>query len=271
MPLELADGGQPGPFAYDGHQAPLLGGTSGWLPLCAVCWRRVRAGILYSCPIPCPPLSLNLPPPMTSPQQRIIVQMNQERRLALEDYLTTYGRVPIGTKVNEVRLADIELDHLTLRFRHSDVELEIEKTIALDPPLQHWDEAPARLDAMALEAAARRGLAAVQVRGGAAPSALGWLLIGLIYLPAACYYEPRLLAWAVPGALLQRSVLQSVFAGVAVCHIAECMLLLRPRLHTYRVPTDYRIEWYFFGLLEGYPAIRRFDRAARSLKSRPTT
>ncbi|AGO12130.1 AaceriAEL231Cp [[Ashbya] aceris (nom. inval.)] len=208
---------------------------------------------------------------MTSPQQRIIVQMNQERRLALEDYLTTYGRVPIGTKVNEVRLAGIELDHFTLRFRHSDVELEIEKTIALDPPLQHLDEAPARLDAMAREAAARRGLAPVQVRGGATPSVLGWLLIALIYLPAACYYKPHLLSWALPAVLLQRTVLQSVLVAVAVCHAAECMLLLRPRLHTYRVPTDYCIEWYFFGLLEGYPAIRRFDRVAQSLKSRQST
>lgn len=201
-----------------------------------------------------------------SPAEGIIAHMNKDHKLALEDYLFVYGNVPITDKIAHVRMLAIELDHMVLQFNHFDVEFEIEKTILFEPPLADWKEARERLVGMAKDAAAKRGFSHIQINEMSYPNSIGeYLLIFLVMMPPVCYFNRSLLQWVpVVGAWLDNdALLLTVFVATVVCHFAECILLLKPKLDFYRVPTDFLIEWYLFGLLEGYPAVKRLNQLVK--------
>ncbi|AET40327.1 uncharacterized protein Ecym_5589 [Eremothecium cymbalariae DBVPG len=196
-------------------------------------------------------------------QQRIIAHMNKEHQLALEDYLVIYGNVPVTRKIRSIRMKRIEKDYMVIEFDHTDVDFEVEKTIIFEPALEDWSEARDRLVTMAKEAAARRGLSHKQIAQFSPPSLAGWLLIAVVYTPILCYYKKNWFSWiSLPESLqflFWDSTLLSIIVAVLACHSLECLFLLRGRLNFYRVPTDYMVEWYISGLVEGYPAIKRFD------------
>ncbi|SCV03459.1 LAME_0H10594g1_1 [Lachancea meyersii CBS 8951] len=196
----------------------------------------------------------------------IVAHMNKSHKLALEDFLYAYGDVKITDKIANVRLEKIELTHMTLSFNHFEVEFEIEKVVLFDPPLKEWSEARPRLVEMAKVAATKRGFSHVQINEISPPSGLGgYAFIALVFFPLACYYNRSLLNYVpVVGPYFDNGALLVVveIAAFAI-HVAECVYILKPRLDFYRVPTDFLIEWYFFGLLEGYPAVKRFDKLAK--------
>ncbi|SCV05606.1 LANO_0H11188g1_1 [Lachancea nothofagi CBS 11611] len=202
----------------------------------------------------------------TSSPEGIVAHMNKSHKLALEDYLYAYGSVRFTDKIAHVRLENIDLTHMTLQFNHFDVEFEIEKVILLEPPLKDWSEARPRLVEMAETAAAKRGYSHVQINEISHPKGLGdYAFIMLVFFPLACYYYRRLLEYVpfIGSYFNNGALLLGIEIAAFAIHIAECVYVLKPRLEFYRVPTDFLIEWYFFGMLEGYPAVRRFDQLVK--------
>ncbi|CEP63735.1 uncharacterized protein LALA0_S09e01332g [Lachancea lanzarotensis] len=198
--------------------------------------------------------------------ESIVAHMNKSHKLALEDYLYAYGDVPITDQIANVRLEKIELTHMTLSFNHFDVEFEIEKVVLFDPPLQDWAESRPRLVEMAKIAAAKRGFSHVQINELSPPSGLlGYGFIALVFLPLMCYfYRPLLNYVPFVGSYFDNGrLLLGIELAAFIIHVGECVFYLKPRLDFYRVPTDFLIEWYFFGCLEGYPAVRRFEQLAK--------
>lgn len=50
-------------------------------------------------------------------------------------------------------------------------------------------------------------------------------------------------------------------------HLAETLIFLRPKLQFYRVPPDFLIEWYLFGILEGFAPVKRLSRMASRVEA----
>lgn len=200
--------------------------------------------------------------------QSIIAHMNKDHKLALEDFLYVYGKVPITEEISNVRMQEFALDHMTITFEHSAIEFDVEKYIPIDPPLKDFSEARSRLVPMAKEAAAKRGFSHIRINEISKPrTILEYLIIVLVLLPFVAYVHRGILEFLpLPQSVLdfigKDVVLVSVMIGASVCHAAEGYFLLRPKLNYYRVPTDYLVEWYFFCMLEGYGAVRRFDKLA---------
>lgn len=201
--------------------------------------------------------------------QSIIAHMNKDHKHSLEDYLYVYGNIPITKKVSHVRMKDFDVDHMTLVFQHSDIDFDVEKVIVFDPPLQGLSMAREKLVVMAKEAAAKLNHSHVIINAVAYPqNFIEYLIIFLAFLPFAAYKNRSILMYLpFPAVIVQflskDFVLIAVMLFVLVVHGAECIFLLRPKLNFYRVPTDFLVEWYFFGMLEGYGAIRRFNSIAK--------
>lgn len=198
--------------------------------------------------------------------------MNKDHKLALVDYLYVYGGVPITDQISNVRLFNIELEYMTLQFQHGAVEYDIEKTILFQPPLNDWSEARERLVSMANEAAKKRNLSTIQVNDMSYPSTvLELIILVLAQLPLVCYYFRSVLYWLpIPLALKQFLDSDVTLLGVTllayITHALEVLFLLKPRLEFYRVPTDFLIEWYLFGILEGYAPVKRLEQLATRIK-----
>ncbi|QLL30818.1 hypothetical protein HG536_0A06330 [Torulaspora globosa] len=206
---------------------------------------------------------------MVDNAQRIITHMNKDHKLALEDYLYVYGGVPITEKIKHVRLHGIELECMTLQFMHEDIDCDVEKTILFKPPLKDWSEAKSRLVTMAHEAADKRNLSHIQINDMSYPdTAIEYIVIIGVFLPFICYKWRKVLSWLpLPSLVIEfldnDNVLRGIMALAIVTHVLETWTLLRPRLNYYRVPTDFLVEWYLFGLLEGFAPVKRLERMAR--------
>lgn len=205
---------------------------------------------------------------MTASAQSIVTHMNKDHKIALEDYLYIYGNVPITDDIRRVRLLNIDLDLMTIQFNHEDIEFDIEKAIIFNPPLKDWSEAKGRLVKMAHEAADKRHLSYIQVNDMCYPSSLvEYLIIVGVSLPVVCYYFRQVLYWLpFPSVVIEfldnANVLRSIIIVAIALHLLETWFLLKPKLEFYRVPTDFLIEWYIFGILEGYPTVKRLKKMA---------
>ncbi|CDO94452.1 unnamed protein product [Kluyveromyces dobzhanskii CBS 2104] len=207
--------------------------------------------------------------PAKGTSQSIIAHMNKDHKLALEDFLYAFGNVPITSQISSVRLKEFELDHMTILFQHAAIDFDIEKVIALDPPMDSFREARDRLVSMAKEAASKRGVSHVRINEMSYPRDIDeFLIITFAFvLPLVVYWKRGILRYfplpqVVINFISKDAVLLPIIIGVMICHAAENYFLLRPRLNFHRVPTDFLIEWYFFGMLEGYPTVRRFNDLA---------
>lgn len=197
-------------------------------------------------------------------EQKILAHMNKDHKLALEDYLAVYGEVKINREIKNIQLKSIENSHLVIGFTHRDVDFTIEKIISLDPPLQNLGEARLRLVDMAKEAAAARGYSHKQVSEILYPTQpQEFLLLALVAALIFAFFKTDTFygKWFANIGFLQavRPYTATIFYGTVAIHVAELALVMMPKLNKYRVPIDYKIEWIIFTLLEGFPAIRRFN------------
>lgn len=207
---------------------------------------------------------------MVDASQRIVTHMNKDHKLALEDYLYVYGGVPITKKIKHVRMHSIELECMTLQFMHDDIDYDVEKTILFQPALKDWSEAKSKLVTMAHEAAAKRNLSHIQINDMSYPdTVVEYIVIIAVLLPFICYKWRKVLWWlpipsSVASFLDNDNVLRGVMLFAFLTHLLESWALLRPKLNFYRVPTDFLVEWYLFGLLEGFAPVKRLERMARA-------
>lgn len=192
--------------------------------------------------------------------------MNKDHRVSIEDYLVVYGKVKLDSKISNIKMTEISVDHMSITFGHQDLEFPVEKVIPFEPPLEDLKEARTRLVEMAKRAAEKRGFSPYQIEGFTYPGVGGWALNALIYLPLAAYLIPSLLTNATVTGLLGASKVQwlgknslTITLVTVGIHAAESLFLLRPKLNKYRVPIDYKLEWYISTLIEGFPSIKRFN------------
>lgn len=198
--------------------------------------------------------------------QDLLANMNKKHKLALEDYLYVFGGVSSSEKVLNVRLLNLDSQCMTILFNHKDIEYDIEKIIIFEPPLEDRSEATARLNRMAREAAAKRHLAHFQINDMVYPqSFIEYLVLLGVFLPMLCYKFRPLLYW-LPIPLHIRQwldndvILRTIMLLEVLMHLAETLIFLRPKLQFYRVPPDFLIEWYLFGILEGFAPVKRLSR-----------
>jgi hypothetical protein len=198
---------------------------------------------------------------------RILSHMNKDHALSVEDYLVVYGNVPIGLKISNIKMTEISLKHLTISFKHEDIEFDVTKIIPFEPPLESLSEARVRLVEMAKFAAAERGLAHFQVKGYKKPALSELPLALLIISPLLVFLFPVLLKNQYVARFLSGSTVSSlvkysihIYYASIVIHALEAYFLLEPLMERYRVPTEFKIEWYVTVLLEGFPAIKRFRK-----------
>lgn len=201
-----------------------------------------------------------------STPQSTIAHMNKSHRLALEDYLYAYGNVPITNKIANVRLLNIDLNQMTIQFNHFDVEFEIEKTIVFSPPLKDWSESRERLVLMSKEAAKKRGLSHLQINEMLYPTTpFEYFLIFLIFCPIIGLSNPLFLDYLyLPTFLKNKYSLIGISFITLTLHLFECIFILKPKLDFYRVPIDFCIEWYLFGMIDGLFTVSRFNKLVKS-------
>lgn len=203
---------------------------------------------------------------------RILSHMNKDHRLAIEDYLVVYGKVPITDKISNIKLTAIDTKQMTITFAHEDVEFDVEKVIPFEPELESLSEARTRLVEMAKFAASERGFSHFQIAEFMSPLPYQLALIGVIYLPIASYFFPsilknsfvtkHLLSEAKADWLLKHALkITGLTLGI---HALEDWFILKPKLAKFRVPIDFQLEWYLSGLLEGFGAVKRFNMVVAS-------
>ncbi|ODV96859.1 hypothetical protein PACTADRAFT_1445 [Pachysolen tannophilus NRRL Y-2460] len=202
---------------------------------------------------------------MADAQSRILSHMNKSHRIAIEDYLCVYGDVKIDDKIANVRMKSIDLDNFTICFNHFDVELEIIKPIPFDPPLKDMSESRERLIEMAKFAAKKRGFSHFQINEIVYPNSILSFLIAFL----TCYFilgvcDPSIFYY---GYLQILKPYRFYLFLTLIIHAFEAKFLLWPKLSYYRVPLDYKIEWVIFALLEGFLAIKRFNKLASQLEN----
>lgn len=198
--------------------------------------------------------------------QKLLATLNKNHKLALEDFLYVYGGV--SKKVINVRLLNLDSQYMTILFNHRDIEFDIEKTIVFEPPLKDYRDAVSRLNHMAHEAADKRHLAHFQIDDMAYPESISdYLIILGVLLPVLCYKYRSLLYWLPMPAYVceyldNDAVLRTIILLEFVTHLVEVRFLLKPKLQFYRVPPDFLIEWYLFGMLEGFATFKRLKNMA---------
>ena len=208
----------------------------------------------------------------------VMTELNLNNQLLLQDILCVYGHIAIDNKISHIRLTTLDDLHMTLQFKHADIPSLVEKIIQVDNDQDDSEaDMKSRLLRMGEHAAMKRGLSTVQVNEMAYPgSILEYLIIFGVCLPTLCYKFRKLLYFGFQWIPLPQdlsnlllkfldndSVLLSIIVLELIIHLGETLLLLRPRLEYYRVPNDFLIEWYFFGLLEGYAPVRRLGKLAK--------
>ncbi|CDK28383.1 unnamed protein product [Kuraishia capsulata CBS 1993] len=207
---------------------------------------------------------------MSDATARILSHMNKDHSVAVEDYLSVYGGVTVDNKVANVRMRDIELDHMTIGFNHELIETEVLKPIPFDPPMKSLREARERLVAMAKEAAAKRGYSHISINEMVYPPKQNYPVLVLTVLLIWGFFKPDYLYGVVYPKVLPQPVTDFVrfltpfsFYLIAFLHIGECFLCMRPRLNKHRVPLDFKIEWMLDCLIEGFPSWKRFDKLVK--------
>lgn len=205
-------------------------------------------------------------------EQKILAHMNKDHKLALEDYLAVYGDVKVDSLVSDIKLKALEKDKMLISFKKEGIDFEIEKPIAIDPPMKDIaSEARTRLVDMAKKAAAKRGYLHIQIKEVVYPNKfMNYVILGLVYVMIFAFFKPHLFYVTFLQNYLKVSPHNSVlvflkkynseiFYATLVAHIGESMFWLMPKLRKYRVPTDIKLEWLVACLFEGFGAIRRFN------------
>lgn len=179
-------------------------------------------------------------------------------------------------QIKNVKIKSIDLDQVTISFKHPLVDMEMLRPIAFDTKCENWKEVEHKLIEMSKKAAAKRDLSHIRISGISYPtSILNLALILLVFLLPFGYKYPELLydkffATYLPFMMVLKDYHNMIFYTTVLIHIGEFYLFMLPRLRKYRVPLDYAIEWSLLTLLDGYSSVKRFDKYLEYLRSDDT-
>lgn len=238
---------------------------------------------------------------MAISKAQIISAFNEFHSENIEDILFVQGGISVGKNggkrattsfvtgpdansaqqtdsVHSVKLTGLEMNELTISFKHSALEVEISKPMAFDYPdsmdkCDSWEDVREVLVHMAEKAAEARGVSAIVLREVQHPTnPLNILLIGTVFMLCYGIFDlDQLYNWFAMVPILKYLVLLKPYHayityGTFLIHLMEIRMLLLPRLEKYRVSTDYAIEWSLWLFLDGYASISRFDGTVERIK-----
>ena len=202
---------------------------------------------------------------------RIIAHMNADHSDSLIRYLRHYRGVS-SLSARNARLISITLNDMTISCSSYPSEKN-HHTIPLDPPLNSWTEARARLAEMDGDACKGIGCSNITVKKYAPPTGFAaafcvWFYytfsFGSNFLPGSFYYSTVLKY--VPGlARFCYKIQPFVLPFVGVVHIAEVIYLATILLNKHTVPVFSQLwwQWIVSDLIEGVGALTRFDRVVK--------
>ena len=199
---------------------------------------------------------------------RIITHMNADHSDSLIRYLRHYRSVSSFSARN-ARLKSITLNGFTISCSTYPSQ-ESHYTIPIEPPLNSWAEARARLVEMDREACKGLGCSNITVKKYAAPKGFMAVVFGACvwtfltfsrrsnFLPGSPYYD--LLLRYVPWFCY--SIQPFLITILLALHSAEAIHLAITRLNKHTVPMFGGLWWQWItsDLIEGVGALTRFDR-----------
>ncbi|TID29631.1 hypothetical protein CANINC_001750 [Pichia inconspicua] len=178
-----------------------------------------------------------------------------------------------NVQIRNVKAKSVELDQITISFKHPLVNMEMLRPIAFDSKCNSWKEVEQKMIEMSKEAAANRGLSHIRVSGISYPTSIfNLILILLVLLLPFGFKYPDLLydrffAKYLPFMLVLKTYHNAIFYTTICIHFAELYILMLPRVRKFRVPLDYAIEWSLLTILDGYNSVKRFDEYLEHLRS----
>ena len=204
-----------------------------------------------------------------------IARYNKHYREQMKDILYVHGKITAPTlhRMQQPTLKSIDADSITISFKLPSLQSEIDKVIPLPETEQSFttESITKALNQLIIDSAAKRNLSLAQITTVVAPNSLqDFLILMLIPLPALCLIWPQSILPYIPilGPYLsdKPDFISAICVVELLIHALECIVLLRPQLEYYRVQPDVAIEWYLFGLLEGYGAVRRVKELGSKLE-----
>ncbi|ODV86023.1 hypothetical protein CANARDRAFT_212306 [[Candida] arabinofermentans NRRL YB-2248] len=204
-------------------------------------------------------------------QAAILSKYNRSYRINLQDILNVYGYVKIDNNIANIRLRQVDLTSITIGFNHFDIEHELFKPIQFDNDLKPigYSQVDDLIMDMAKTSAKKRGYSYIQVQTISSPSNIfELLLISFIILMVLGYYYPVLIFdkffinIGIPIYICQllKDKISLIYYTTIIIHLIELIIFMIPKLIYHRVPIDYFIEWCIYTLIEGFPAIKRFNK-----------
>lgn len=184
--------------------------------------------------------------------------------------LNRYGNVNELTinKIEKIYLSDYDNDSIVITFKIKDIPLPVDKIILYPDELnENYKGSTIKLNQFLLLTSHKANKSLLKINTCLSPSTLADFLVLLVVpLPMVCYiYKPLLLWIPIIGSILydNEPYLITIIILEILCHIIESVIFITPLLSYYSIPVDLQVEWYVWGLLEGYGPVRRLNAFAK--------
>ena len=184
--------------------------------------------------------------------------------------LSHYGDVNKITinKIEKIYLSDYDNDSIVITFKMRDIPLPLDKIILYPNELNEiYKDNTKKLNQFLLLVSRNANKSLLKINTCLSPRTLADFLVLLVVpLPIVCYiYKPLLLWIPIIGSILydNESYLITIIILEILCHITESIIFITPLLSYYSIPIDLQVEWYIWGLLEGYGPVRRLNAFAK--------
>ncbi|QPG72928.1 hypothetical protein FOA43_000232 [Brettanomyces nanus] len=206
----------------------------------------------------------------------IISKLNRRYKHCLDDLLNYYGKVATQeNEIEKIRVKEIDFEQITIGFHHKMVDFEILKPLRYedDRVCKNWNEVESTIQKMCYTAANAKNVSPICLKKIVYPfSPINWLLIFGMSLLFIGHYNPDF----IYNRLLGRISLippfkpwnDTILLGAMITHVTESLTLLRPKMAYYRIPVDYKMEWYACSMLDGFASVNRLNNYVKSIEGR---
>ncbi|SMN22261.1 similar to Saccharomyces cerevisiae YDR476C Putative protein of unknown function [Maudiozyma saulgeensis] len=196
---------------------------------------------------------------------------NKQYGHLLGEFLCLYGNITRQTlkKATAIRLSDLDDDSVVISFSLPDIPLPVDKIILY--PEEYKGTPESKFNQMLLKTVEKSGKSLLKINtclGPRTPADLAVLLV--VPLPLVCYlYRPLLLWIPIIGNYLSENpnYILWIIGLELLCHLCESLTFIKPLMFRYSIAPDLQVEWYMWGLLEGYSPVRRLNAFAQPKES----
>lgn len=200
---------------------------------------------------------------------RIINHMNKDHSHNIEDYLVVYAHVDPEIAKRRPALETLNLGAMSLSY----IDMEGTKCfirVPIEPTMESFHDARAKLVEMAQVAAARRGFSEYLVNDVPFFSSFkDYVCVALFASLYTFAVKPHLLRYLVDDVLLLGPEISgyimdyhvTVFRGLLLIHAVEAIVILYPLLRKFRMGTAKKLACLLLCLVEGIVFLSAFKEA----------